>query len=788
MLIIKAQPAPTRSRGALPRLRPPQYPSNSGSGSALLPPLRPFIAPFLPQEIIDLIISFIRDERKYFIQEGDWDEAHDEEGDDLCLARCCLVARAFLAPARKALYTRIVLFNLDEVEGPTNLPPHLSALVETVVIEPHKDWVEWDPETLLDVILSPEGGYANVTRLELKLGNAATIAASQVLDALRMNDVPCAPLKTLRVHLPAARQGMAWAEGSWLPRSLQKALSCHPGLRSLTVSATGLADWTAEVPHLQLDELDLDLRTRPIEAFEGLIATPRPSLKSLTVRLGSDANLDWAAVPVTFPNLSTLRLLHSPPNPSAFFVAISTLPLTHLFILADLPQGCTLNPLPFLPPTLTTANVPLVAILDLVPFLESRQCPLLAYAEFYALSDSPELGCDPKLGRFTLGCFISFIISFILDDRPYFIEGGEYDYAPDEVGDDLCLARCCLVAKGFLAPARKALYTNIFLFNAAAVGGPTALPLHLAALVETVVIEPHKDWVEWDAAEHLRKILSPEGGYFNVTEVDLKLEKATGAAAIEILGSLHISDPPITRLETLRVTLPSEQKGVSRPQEIWLQITLGNALHSQPGLRFLTVSAAAQIDWTTDVPHRQLEEIDLDLRTRPLQAFKALISTPRPSLKSLTIRLGSHVALDWAAIPVAFPNLTTLRLTDCPPDPATFFLAISTLPLTHLFVINDLPPNCTFNPLPFLPSTLTTANVPLSAILDLVPFLESRQCPHLEYAEFYAVSGSPRLGCTPWSEMEVALAAQGSGYRLVQRSPDDDDVANGEVGEGEVEE
>lgn len=125
--IVRRQEAATRSRGALPKLRPMPYPSRVAA--PLEPrPRRPL--PSLPNEIIALIISSIPD-----AMSGHWDYDRPFSERKKALARLCLVSRAFLAPARAMLYwglgisSRFMLS--DSIGCHTRGQAHVAALVGT---------------------------------------------------------------------------------------------------------------------------------------------------------------------------------------------------------------------------------------------------------------------------------------------------------------------------------------------------------------------------------------------------------------------------------------------------------------------------------------------------------------------------------------------------------------------------------------------------------------------------------------------------------------------------------
>ncbi|KAL8276489.1 hypothetical protein RQP46_011090 [Phenoliferia psychrophenolica] len=163
--------------------------------------------------------------------------------------------------------------------------------------------------------------------------------------------------------------------------------------------------------------------------------------------------------------------------------------------------------------------------------------------------------------------------------------------------------------------------------------------------------------------------------------------------------------------------------------------------------------------------------------------FSRLAQSSESSLRRLVISV-YNMTMNKAHFDLSpFTNLVKLTLKGMPPVADALARQIRQLSLTNLKVTTtdeeesseDGSPLVPTNWLEHLPPTLRIACLPLHPTSDVIAFLESGDCPHLEHLciPTLCVEYGKYGDWSPWIEVAVATACARRGLRFIQRDPHD---------------
>lgn len=395
MEIIQALPGRICYPGALPRLRPTPYPARSTPlVPGLPPPPQPNTIPHVPNEIISLIIKHITSD--------DYDEHMGEFleppiGDLLAwwdrraLVRCCLVSKAFLGPARKALYESVFIEDPGGDLAAAELmvctlktAPHLASLVRAIIIrreEPPQGWHAGFNDPFKHLLCGVLKACRNIETLDLDLREQDCKETAAFLAEVREHTSDL-QLRVLKIDFrPWTRDVRQASDEHTFPMSwvLCEILRKQSTLKQLSLIINGPFSFLGEPRTLKLEELEVAFSFQTPADLELVSSSSRTSLTNLWMSYFADDEPDWSNFP--FPNLDTLRLVRIPTKLAAFHSRISHLPLRRLNI-SDANPPPHYNPFPHLPPTITHLLIPIPDSRHLVAFLASPHARTLARGFF----------------------------------------------------------------------------------------------------------------------------------------------------------------------------------------------------------------------------------------------------------------------------------------------------------------------------------------------------------------------------------------------------------------------
>lgn len=359
--IVISRPATKNlCRGALPRLRPSSYPSHATP--VVLPhPRRPVS---LPNEIIALIIQSIDFDLPY-----QWPGEVYGTALGRTLARCCLVAKAFLVPARARLYGRckVTVSARAGAEAPQVAVivgrPHLASLVRKAVLESFA------------IQPRPHTAFLHVRSL---LGSATRLTELEVTNYSPFN------LGVLAHFVMAARPVLArltLATSGADANIISELLRSQPTLKRLTLRLPHVFQPAGPPPTFALSALELATRGGHAAGptFDFVTASSSETLQSLSLALDSHTGISL----VPFAALHTLSLDHRsyyahPLDFSSLPTLLLPLSLRNFTLHSRDSTPSSPSLFSSLPPTLISLRLPLPSPSAVIAFLnDSNQCPSL---------------------------------------------------------------------------------------------------------------------------------------------------------------------------------------------------------------------------------------------------------------------------------------------------------------------------------------------------------------------------------------------------------------------------
>ncbi|KAL8279025.1 hypothetical protein RQP46_008483 [Phenoliferia psychrophenolica] len=345
----------------------------------------------------------------------------------------------------------------------------------------------------------------------------------------------------------------------------------------------------------------------------------------------------------------------------------------------------------------------------------------------------------------------------------------------DEFADDPFpfLARLCLISKDFLHPARKALYTSIFIFSDFVYPLATCRRLcdslirhpHLAARVRRIEIREDPpppppaptapDGPRISISSYL-KLLEPVCTAVNSLRVFLWFKEGlTQAGATDIFKALGLFAPRLKRLELIVTSEESMGEKVSA------------LLRLARGLKVLKYRGPP----LDEPPAFELEELIVSEGSGAAN-FDALTQSSRSSLRTLDYSSGTGRGRVPTPDLTRFPNLEFLRVLIQYKKGAFESLTSSLLDLplrhldlkvrsrhTHVVKCHNIPTR--------LPHALTHLRLDVKSTDNITSFLKSGSCPLLSSATF-RLKAKP----DPWTRLAVARAAKARGLRVAREEPD----------------
>lgn len=328
-ITIRRRASPSRGRGALPRLRPAQYPSRTAP--LVLPhPSRP--GPHLPNEILALIIGHIPLACGY-------SEGHGAQGSQWKgLARLCLVAASFLEPSRKLLYRRLDVPSQTSQDSPSRSAaakeaqvavvtetPHLASLVRTITTSRPTS------EDLLKTLLATTHHLNDI----FLWGNSDSVAPSLLATSPHLTSL----------SLTSSDDFLVW-----------DLLRSQTSLKSLSIKVT-LGVPSGPPPTFELKELELNFFSAGPRAASNAaylaFATQSSTMSMTTLEfcMGKDAEIVYDLAP--FVRLESLHIhTYSQPLPLNLPKTIRPLSLLRLTLDRNIFDSPLFSPiLAALPPT-----------------------------------------------------------------------------------------------------------------------------------------------------------------------------------------------------------------------------------------------------------------------------------------------------------------------------------------------------------------------------------------------------------------------------------------------------
>ncbi|KAL8276490.1 hypothetical protein RQP46_011091 [Phenoliferia psychrophenolica] len=365
----------------------------------------------------------------------------------------------------------------------------------------------------------------------------------------------------------------------------------------------------------------------------------------------------------------------------------------------------------------------------------------------------------------------------------------EYVGMLDFLGEDqwAALVRIGRTSKAFLQLAREALYGELYIPSDNRDDVPdykdsnlTQLITfrHLAAFVRHLQLDIQRPR---DAIDILAAFTAcPQ---VSVLTVNLYFDEV--ADMVRALRSIPVATSSLRKLHLYGGAgwqdRPNKQVDLEDLKNTWWSL-----LASQEHLEYLSIDFPLPSGPSSHPPPTiSLRDLTIIADSIEPSFVSRLANSSKESLRRLVIQASyNHSTAGLNLLDLSpFTNLVELTLLGAPPATDTLASQIRQLSLTYLRITienedeasDDGLPLMPTNWLDHLPPTLRIASLPLHPASNVVAFLQSGACPHLEKLSMPAlrVKYEKYGDWSPWIEIAVATACARRGLRLVQRDPEE---------------